>query len=162
MYRIVMAPCVVHCGRRIHYGIDRTGWRSREAASVCSSCHCIRVDRLDIVGHFPRRQATAICVASTYLFLEAILAAIDLAGCGRSALELRRFASTADITLVGILCCIGGYHMVVDPGYDDDHRRKWATQSRERAPRGGWSAVDGLGIVPFAFFADALRKPTLD
>lgn len=117
---------------------------------------------MDILGHFPRRQATALHVACTYLFLETLLAAIDLAGCGRSALELRRFASAADITLVGILCRVWSDRMVVGPGYDDDHRRKWAAQSRERAPRGGWSAVDGLGIVPFAFFADALRKPTLD
>ena len=117
---------------------------------------------MDILGHFPRRQATALRVACTYLFLETLLAAIDLAGCGRSALELRRFASAANVALVGVLCCIGSYRMVVDPGNDDDHRREWATQSWERAARGGWSDVDGLGIVTFAFFADALRKPTFD
>ena len=157
-----MASCVVHCGRRLHYGVDRTRWISCEAASVCGSRHCLRVDRLDIVGRFPRRQATALCLASTYLFLETLLAAIDLAGCGRSALEFHCFASTADVALVGILCGVGCDRMVVGPGYDDDHRRKRATQSRERATRGNWSSVDGLGIVPFTFFADALRKPTLD
>jgi hypothetical protein len=36
VYRHVMAPCVVQCGRRLHNGTHRVRWRSGEAASVAN------------------------------------------------------------------------------------------------------------------------------